>query len=181
MIGYGLALVRSFAELAVCETAPRRMAAGTALGVWIGLVPKDNLLAMGLGMLLLSLNVDMGAAMLAAAVTMWAAVPLSPLLDELGGALLTWETLAPFWTRLANLPVVPWTSFNNTLVLGGFAAGLALLYPVYRLSRPAYERFVPKLRKIIKKYELLAWLKRLEQAVNWKRRWVRARGAMARS
>lgn len=180
MIGYALSVVRSFAELAVCETAPRRMAAGTALGVWVGLVPKDNLLALVLGFVLMSVNVDMAAAAFATVLAMWAAVPLGPYIDELGGMLLSWDQLQTFWTRLANMPIVPWTSFNNTMVLGGFVLGFALLYPVYRLSYPFYEVFVPKLRAKIKKYGLIKWLTRLENARSWRRRLGNARAAAGR-
>ena len=41
------------------------------------------------------------------------------------------EALKPLWTCLYSLPVVPWTKFNNTVVLGNLVLGLLLYAPVY--------------------------------------------------
>ena len=43
--------------------------------------------------------------------------------------------LYPLWTRLYNMPILPWTGFNNTVLTGGLVTGLALLFPVYLAGR----------------------------------------------
>jgi len=39
------------------------------------------------------------------------------------------------------MPIMPWTRFNNTIVMGGLVACIVLAYPTFRLSRI----LVPKL------------------------------------
>ena len=43
------------------------------------------------------------------------------------------------------MPFMPWTNFNNTIVMGSFATGLVLLWPVHRLSRPVFEKYAEKI------------------------------------
>jgi uncharacterized protein (TIGR03546 family) len=52
-----------------------------------------------------------------------------------GSAILTGAGLEGFFTTLYNLPLVPFTRFNNTVVMGALAAGLALWIPVFLLAR----------------------------------------------
>jgi uncharacterized protein (TIGR03546 family) len=63
---------------------------------------------------------------------------LSPLVsrwvDLLGWELLNHEALMPFFTALYNMPFVPFTHFNNTLVAGGLAGGFVLWLPAFFLG-----------------------------------------------
>ena len=63
-----------------------------------------------------------------------------PLTHRIGELVLTNTTLMPLWRLLTRLPMMAWTSFNNTVVMGSFWLGLALMAPVYRLSLPWMER-----------------------------------------
>ena len=56
-----------------------------------------------------------------------------PALDALGYAVLGLPALRTAFTTLQNLPVVPWTRFNDTVVMGGFVAGIVLWVPVFLL------------------------------------------------
>jgi uncharacterized protein (TIGR03546 family) len=49
----------------------------------------------------------------------------------LGYAFLSAPALAPLWTELYNTPVLPWTGFNNTVLLGGLIFGLVMFVPIY--------------------------------------------------
>jgi uncharacterized protein (TIGR03546 family) len=55
--------------------------------------------------------------------------------DPLGYALLTSDALTPLWTALYNMPVMPWTDFNNSVLLGGLIIGMVLFVPVYFAGR----------------------------------------------
>jgi uncharacterized protein (TIGR03546 family) len=63
-----------------------------------------------------------------------------------------------------NMPFVPFTKFNNTLVMGGLAAGVVLYFPVFFLFMafiPFYRtRIAPKIResKLVKKMATLPFL-----------------------
>jgi len=114
--------------------APRHVALGFALGMMLGLVPKGNLLAVGLSMVLFASRANIGVAMLSALAFSLLGSLADPLTGRVGLALLSWDVLRPMWTSLYNLPLVPWTAFNNTVVLGSFLLGLLLCYPAYRLA-----------------------------------------------
>ncbi|MCX5791591.1 MAG: TIGR03546 family protein [Elusimicrobia bacterium] len=130
-----LGLIRQFIKGLTTETEPPQIAAGVALGFLIGLLPKATLTVQLLLVLVMALRVNFPIALLAICATM----PLNPLLDRLtdplGYALLSAPALAPLWTQLYNMPVMPWTGFNNTVLLGGLVLGLALFAPVYFAAR----------------------------------------------
>jgi uncharacterized protein (TIGR03546 family) len=110
---------------------PRHLAAGFALGALFGLVPKDNLLAALFFVLFFFLRVEKGLAVVSA----FFFTPLAWAFDgpahKLGWALLSAPALAGLWTALYDLPIVPLTRFNNTVVLGNLVIGLLLFAPLY--------------------------------------------------
>lgn len=130
-----LSLLRQFFKGLTTETAPPQVAAGVALGFLIGLLPKATLTVQLLLVLVMALRVNFPIALLVIALT----APLNPLLDKLtdplGYALLSAPALAPLWTSFYNMPVMPWTGFNNTVLLGGLVLGLAMFAPVYFAAR----------------------------------------------
>ncbi len=66
---------------------------------------------------------------------------LDPLFDRVGAALLQSRALAGLWTDWYNTPLIPWTSFNNTVVLGSFVAWLVLAAPIFLGARWAVARY----------------------------------------
>jgi uncharacterized protein (TIGR03546 family) len=56
---------------------------------------------------------------------------VDPAGDVIGYAVLTAPQLQPLFFRLSALPLAPFTSFNNTLVMGGFIMALVLTVPVW--------------------------------------------------
>lgn len=146
--------LRFLARALVQDNTPTQMAFGFALGLMIGLVPKGNLIAITLMIVLGSLRVNLGVGMLTALAVSW----LGPLLDNLthpiGQTLLANESLTSFWTELYNMPVAPWTKFNNTIVLGSFALGVSLALPAFFISRPVFAKYVPDWSERLQKYRL---------------------------
>lgn len=130
-----LGILRQFIKGLTSDTDPSQIGWGIALGFVIGLIPKANLTAQLLLVLLMALKVNIPMGL----ITMFLVSFVNPLFDKvtdpLGYALLSAEPLAPLWTALYNLPVVPWTGFNNTVLLGGLLAGAALFFPVYLAGR----------------------------------------------
>lgn len=151
-----LGLLRQFIKGLTTETEPPQIAAGVALGFLIGLLPKATLTVQLLLVLVMALRVNFPITLFAVCAT----VPFNPLFDRLtdplGYALLSAPALAPLWTKLYNLPVMPWTGFNNTVLLGGLVFGLLMFAPVYfgaRKGAAVYnERFKTKVMnsKIVK-------------------------------
>ncbi len=150
--------LRFLAKALILETTPRHLAFEIALGMVIGLVPKGNLIAVALMALFCALRVNLAAGTGAIALFAWLGMYLDPVSHRLGRFLLTHESLQGFWTSLAGMKVVPWTDFNNTVVLGSTLIGLAAMLPVYFVMRPVCGRIAPILAERVKKYHLVTVL-----------------------
>ena len=149
---------RLFFQALTVDASPHQMAFGLSLGVMVGLIPKGNLLAVALMMLLCSLRINLAIGMAAAFVSTWAGMFLDPLTHKLGELLLTHEPLRPLWAWMYDTSVWPWTNFNNTVVLGSFTLGLALFVPIYLASKPAFNRMTPQLSAWAKRFRLVSML-----------------------
>jgi uncharacterized protein (TIGR03546 family) len=147
--------LRLLAKALTQQDSPRQVAHGVALGALVGLVPKDNLTAIALMTVLCAARLNLGAGLLSAFAFSWIGLLVDPLSHRLGLWLLQQESLAAGWTWLYNLPVVPWTRFNNTVVLGSFVIGLALYYPLLRLSEPLIARVKPRLEERLRRYRVV--------------------------
>jgi uncharacterized protein (TIGR03546 family) len=137
-----LKLIQSLVKTLHSEGTPGQVAAGVALGAALGLTPLMSLHNLAIIALLLCLNVSFGAGLLGWALFAPAGFLMDPIFDRIGHALLL-ETpgLAPVWTAAYNTPVLPYTSFNNTVVLGSFVGWLALSLPIYALARVGVVRY----------------------------------------
>jgi len=137
-----LKLVQSLIKTLHSEGTPGQVAAGIALGSVLGLTPLVNVHNLLIAALILVLNVSVGGAMLGWALFLPAGFLLDPLFDRIGRQLLL-ETpaLEPLWTAWFNTPVLPYTNFNNTIVLGSFVAWLALALPIFFAARYGVARY----------------------------------------
>lgn len=114
--------------------SPRQMVWGIILGSLLGLVPGFNLIHVFLLFLIYLLNVNVGIAILSAAVYKIISAVISPLSHLIGVYILTQlPFLTGVWTFLYNLPVVPWTRFYNTVVMGSVVIGCLWVIPQYFL------------------------------------------------
>lgn len=114
---------------------PRHVAAGFALGAIWGLIPKGNFFSVIFLMLFFFLQADKGVALVTALLFTSAGYLLDGPAHGLGLALLTASGLKPFWTWLYNLPIIPLTKFNNTVVLGNLIIGMLLCLPLYQAGK----------------------------------------------
>ena len=113
---------------------PLQIALGAALGAALGLTPIANVHNALIIALLLVLNVSFGAGMLAWGLFVPVGFLLDPLFDRIGHRLLV-ETpaLTPLWTSWFNAPLMPYTNFNNSVVLGSVVGWLVLFAPIATL------------------------------------------------
>jgi uncharacterized protein (TIGR03546 family) len=146
-----LKLIRQLIGSLKSEGTPRQVAAGIALGAVFGLTPLMNLHNLVLFGLALILNLSMGGVFLGWAVFVPVGFALDPLFDAIGKALLGADGLRGFWTTLYNVPVVPFTNFNNSVVLGSFVFWVATLVPFYFLWKWAVTRYRARVYERLKK------------------------------
>ncbi|MEX1096782.1 MAG: TIGR03546 family protein [Planctomycetales bacterium] len=149
---------RYLAQALTVEATPRRMACGFALGMVVGLVPKGNLIAVALMLLLCTLRVNLGIGLLAALAFSWLGMLADPLSHVIGARLLAWGPLVPVWTAMYDLPVLPWSGYNNTVVLGSLVVGLAAAVPVARLTEPVFARYSPRVAARLQKFRIVRLL-----------------------
>jgi uncharacterized protein (TIGR03546 family) len=137
-----LKLIQSLVKTLHSEGTPGQVAAGIALGAALGLTPLVNVHNLLIAALILVLNVSVGGAMLGWALFLPLGFALDPLFHRLGHQLLL-ETpaLTPMWTAWFNAPVLPYTNFNNTIVLGSFVAWIALALPIFFAARYGVARY----------------------------------------
>ncbi|MFI4849989.1 MAG: TIGR03546 family protein [Gimesia chilikensis] len=157
-MSYWLRSLRFLASAFSGVSSPRQLALGFSMGMVIGLVPKDNLIALMLLFILASSKVNLCSASLATLVFSWLGVLLDPLSHLLGKKVLSASSLQGFWQSVYELPLAPWTDFNNTVVMGSLLLGLCLFYPAYRLTRPLFEKYTPIVAERLKKYWIVKLL-----------------------
>lgn len=125
-------LIKSFINIFREGQTPAQVAGGFALGTIIGLSPMLTLQGGIIWLLILVLDVNFAAAVLAITVCKLVAYLIDPLFHTLGYAVLVKiDFLQSLWTSLYNAPIAPLTRFNNTVVMGSFLVALILFVPVY--------------------------------------------------
>jgi uncharacterized protein (TIGR03546 family) len=141
-----------------------------------GLTPVSsphNLLVL-LALLLLRANIS-------AALISWAgfsllAYALDPLFHLLGLFLLTRiDFLQPFWTELYNTPLLPYTRFNNTVVLGSLVFSLLAFYPLYRAGCLMVVKYRETFLERINRWEVVQIIK-ASSLYKWYLRYSELRG-----
>jgi len=123
------------------EGTPGQLAAGIALGSFLGLTPLVNIHNAVIFAALVLLNVSFSGGMLGWALFIPFGFLLDPLFDWIGHTLLFTPSLTPFFTSLYNMPIVPLTNFNNTVVLGSFVFAVVLAVPLYVAARLGVTRY----------------------------------------
>lgn len=122
---------------------PHQLAWGMALGVWLGVVPYGNLVALAILLFILSVRVNHGMVAVTAVLTSVIAAWFDAQTHAVGKYVLTHPQLTPQLSAAWQWPLVPWTDLNNTLVMGGLLVGLAAVVPIYLLSYPLFRHLAP--------------------------------------
>lgn len=142
------------------DASPRQIAGGMALGAIAGLTPTASLHNLVVLVLVLMLKVNVTSAIFSWGLFALFAYALDPLFNKVGYHLLTGvPALTPLWTALYNTPVVPWTRFNNTLVLGSLVCSLLAFWPLYFLLAWAVAKYREKVLVWVNKLKIVQALK----------------------
>jgi uncharacterized protein (TIGR03546 family) len=136
-----LKLIQSIIKTLHSEGTPGQVAAGIALGAALGLTPLMNVHNLIVFSLIVLLNVSFGGGMLGWALFVPLGFVLDPLFDRIGASLLHAASLRPVWTSWYNTPLVPYTNFNNTIVLGSVVSWLVLAVPIFVAARWGVTRY----------------------------------------
>lgn len=121
----------AFFKLLNSDTGTNQLAAGLAMGLILGFSPMLSLQTLIAFIILFFFRIQIGAAFLSAFFFKFTAFLLDPLADHLGRAVLEADGLRPLFVSLYNMPLVPLTRFNNSIVMGSGLVGFLLLIPAF--------------------------------------------------
>lgn len=142
------------------EISPRQIAAGFALGAFMGLPPSNFVNYVVVFFFIMMLKVNVASAFLGAGVFALISVLTDPLADWLGYLLLVdFKFLKSFWTWLYNIPIVPFTRFNNTIMMGSFAIAVLIFIPSIVLVEKFVIYYRGHLQQKVEKWKIIKLFK----------------------
>jgi len=144
MLVFFIKQILSLKKAILGRREPHQLAWGLALGLFLGIVPHGNLLAFAILLFVLSVNVNHGMVAVTAVIASMLASRLDSQTHAVGNYLLNHPDFAPVLASAWQLPVIPWTDINNTVVMGSFAVGLAFVVPAYLFSYPIFHWLAPE-------------------------------------
>ena len=127
---------------------PSQIASGVSVGIMLGLIPKDNLVAVLLILVLACLRVNQLVACVTGLSLSLLGAWIAPFTALVGTSLLEQSLFANGIATLYRFPVVPWTCLDNALVVGGIGVGTATLVPSYFVFLWAFGHVNQKLESI---------------------------------
>jgi uncharacterized protein (TIGR03546 family) len=133
----------AFIKLLNSDTGNISLAAGMTCGFILGMTPTLSLHCFFIFLILFFFRIQIGAALISAFFFKFIAFILDPVFHNIGGKVLEVESLHGFYTKLYNLPIIPYTRFNNSIVMGSAVVTL-ILSPIVFL---ASQYFIVKYRQ----------------------------------
>lgn len=131
----------AFFKLLNSDTATNQLASGLALGVILGFSPFLSLQTFVVLVICFFFRVQLGAAFISAFFFKFVAFAFDPLTDKLGRWALELEGLRPLYVDLYNMPLVPLTRFNNSIIMGSGIVGFLLVIPLFFVFRKLIIRY----------------------------------------
>ncbi len=144
-MGLLLKQIFAFIKLLNSDTGTISLAAGMTCGFILGMTPVLSLHSLIIFLILFFFRIQIGAALLAAFFFKFVAFLLDPLFDVVGRKVLEMGSLEPFFTKLYNMPLIPFTRFNNSIVMGSAVITFALSPIVFIIS----QRLIIKYRETV--------------------------------
>lgn len=141
------------------DTGENQLAAGIACGIILGFAPGFSLQTVLVITLIFFLRIQMGAAFTSAFFFKIIAWMLDPLFDSVGRVILEVGTLKGLYTTMYNLPIIPFTKFNNSVVMGALIISIVLFPILFIISK----LMIVKYRNtIVKKFQETKFFKALK-------------------
>ena len=132
------------------NTKPRQISGAIAFALLLALIPKGNLLWIILFAITFFLKINQAIELMFLAIFSLFIWLLDPLLHVIGEAILKTPFLYDnIFTHLYNIPLLFFTKFNHTVVMGGLIVGILLFAPIYLLSNLLVKLYREKLREKI--------------------------------
>lgn len=143
----GLILKQLFAfiKLLNSDTGNISLALGMTCGFILGMTPTLSLHSLLIFLILFFFRIQIGAALVTAFFFKFVAYLLDPIFHSVGSSVLQMESLQGIFTTLYNMPIIPYTRFNNSIVMGSAVVTIILSPFAYIAS----SIFIKKYREIV--------------------------------
>ncbi len=135
----------SFIKLLNSDTGKISLALGMTCGFILGMTPVLSLHSLLIFLILFFFRIQIGAALVTAFFFKFIAYLMDPVFHFVGTKVLEIESLQGIYTQLYNMPIIPFTRFNNSVVMGSAVVTFTLSPVVYVLSAI----FISKYREIV--------------------------------
>lgn len=117
----------NFLKLLNSDTGTNQLAWGLSLGLILGFAPFISIQTLLVFALIFIFRVQLGAAFISAFFFKFVAFLFDQPAHFLGKAVLENESLRPLFVTMYNMPFVPMTRFNNSIVMGSMIVSILLL------------------------------------------------------
>ena len=127
--------VTSFFKSINANAHPGDIAHAVALGLFLAILPKNNLTFTFLFFLSIFIRINKGAFFISFILLGFVTPFMDIIINNIGFWAVQLSFLRPIFVTLENIPFVALFKLSNTMVLGGIIWGLILYIPVYILTR----------------------------------------------
>ena len=164
-----------FLKLLNSDKGESQIAAGLACGLILGFAPSFSLQTVIMIIVLFFFRVQIGAAFIGMfffSIVAWA---FDPIFNSIGQVVLELSPLNGLFSIMYNLPIVPFTKFYNSIVMGSLVLSFVLAPVVFLLSRvlivkyrvAVFERFQQsKFFKAVKATSFYKWYAKYDSLYN---------------
>ena len=135
----------NFLKLLNSDKGTNQIASGIACGFILGLAPFFSLQTILVIFLLLLFRIQIGAATLSAFFFAFPAYLFDPVFHKIGVMVLESESLKPFFTTLYNMPIIPFTKFYNSVVMGAGVVSILMFPVIFILSKVIIAKYREKI------------------------------------
>jgi len=128
------------------------------LGLMAGFLPFFNIITFIILIIALFLRIPFGLFLASWGVFTFVGALLDPLFANVGYYVLTFKPLVPFFEFLYNLPLMRWSGYNNTVVMGGAIIGLIFAVIGYFVLNSSIKIYREKFFAFCAKFKILKWI-----------------------
>lgn len=123
------------------DTGEKSLALGFVIGMFLGFSPLLSLQSLFMIIILFLFKVQIGAALCASFFFALIAYIFDPAFDALGGMFLEISALRPLYETLYQAPIIPFTKFYNSIVMGALVLSVLLTPVVYFISLTLIKKY----------------------------------------
>jgi uncharacterized protein (TIGR03546 family) len=131
----------AFIQLLNSDTGKISIAAGMTCGFILGMTPVLSLHSLLIFLVIFFFRIQIGAALVTAFFFKFAAFLLDPVFHMVGAKVLQMDSLQGLFTTLYNMPLIPYTRFNNTIVMGSAVITFSLSPIVFLISLKLIDKY----------------------------------------